>query len=117
MFTSIESSSDRIIDVHVDIGEVDCHLGDDRKASLRCVGDAGERVDRGDLDGQIDPSDTREIGRQYEQVWGLWQGRERPREDERERKPFGGRVLDLVEFHDHVFESEHRSWIDVERQM
>jgi hypothetical protein len=42
---------------------------------------------------------------------------QRPGEQQREREALRGWIVDLVELHDLVLEAEHRSRIDVEREV
>ena len=117
MFAPVEGGFDRIVDVHVDVGEVDGHLGDDRQAALGGVGHAREGVDGRHLDGEVDAADSGEVGREHEQVGRVGKWGQRPGEQNREREPRRWAVVDLFETNHLVFETEHRSGVDVEGQM
>ena len=77
----------------------------------------GIRVDRRDLDRQLDAADAGQLGGQDQQVGRLGQRGQGPREHQREREPGGWRLVEVVELHHLVLEAEHRPWIDVERQV
>ena len=49
-----------------------------------------------------------------EQVGRFGQGRKCPGEQERKREALGGRIVDLVEFDDDVFEPQHCPRVDIE---
>lgn len=117
MFAAVKSGCYCIIDVHVHICEVDGHFGHDRKAAFWRIGDARERVNRGDFDGEVHAADTSKVCRQHQEIGRVGERWKCPREKQWERKPFGWRIVDFVEFHHNIFESEHRPRVDIERQV
>ena len=117
MLAPLQVGGHGVVVVEVHVGQVDARAGDHRQRPLRGVGDARERVDRRDLDRQLDAADAGELGGQHQQVGRIGQRRQRPGEHEREREPGRRRLVEVVELHHLVLEPEHRPRIDVERQV
>ncbi len=98
------------------MGKGDLEAGDDAQAALGSVGDRGERVDGGDLEGQIRSADPGELGGEQQQVGAVGQRGQRPREAQREVELVGWVVI-VVEGGDCVLEGEQHPGIDFEREV
>ncbi len=100
----------------IDPVEADVDARHDGEAALGGVGDSGERVDRGNLERQVDAAASGQFGGQHEQIGRVAQWRKRPGEHQREGHSLDG-IGGVGKFEHLVLELDHDSGVDLEGEV
>ncbi len=117
VLAAFECRADGVVVGEVHVGEINGHFRNDRQAALGRVGHGRERVDGRHLDREVHAADAGEVDGQHEKIRRVGEWWQCPREQHRERESGRRRIVDFLESNHLVLEAEHRTRVDIERQM